>query len=485
MEEIKGALARLAVDHLPRILMVSHGIGGGVERHINELIELLDGRAHVLLLEPVAGRRELRLTLPVLSGGSPGLRLAYRWPKDAEVFWQLLNWLSFSRMHIHHVQGFPADFLAQLQNFGLEYDLTLHDHSIFTGHASLVNSRGVFDSDWLKQGLDYLPVGDKYLAQNLQRLALSAGRVIVPSAQLQQAIQHLLPDIAQSVCLLHRAHPDAECAEAYPQPYLRPLAKREPLRVLCLGMLSIEKGAGVLAQVAKQAYATGALIEFILLGGCHVPLPKAVERLGSYADTQVQELIRDIDPHLVWLPAQCPETWSYTLSVAFKAGLPVLTSAVGVFPERLQCRPLSWQCEHYADAQQWLDELLKIRGLHFAGLDAGFWSWQPPCAFYLKLPSGLLASEGLERAYWQLSGERQWVGEQPSLVEQSLRVAYKRANRGAAKWRMGLLAFLIWLRSSGWLVPFVHLIPYRWQQVVKRLITREPIAERRKPGKLK
>jgi hypothetical protein len=33
------------------ILLVSHTLGGGVRRHINELVERLRGRAHFLLLE--------------------------------------------------------------------------------------------------------------------------------------------------------------------------------------------------------------------------------------------------------------------------------------------------------------------------------------------------------------------------------------------------------------------------------------------------
>ncbi|MDY0250832.1 MAG: hypothetical protein RBR45_12380 [Pseudomonas sp.] len=488
MDQIEDVLRCLAAAPLPRILMISHGIGGGVERHINELVSVLDGYAHVLWLEPAAGRRMLRLTVPVLDRDtvaveqSSTVKLAYRWPQDAEVFWQLLRWLNLSRVHIHHTQGFASDFWPHLQAQGIEHDLTLHDHSIFTGHASLVNTKGVFDPAWLTQGLEHLPQGDKHLAGSLQSLALTAQRVIVPSKQLLQAVQGVLPDMANNVCLLHRAHPDAECAQAYPQPYLRTLSPPVPLRVLCLGMLSIEKGAGVLAQVAKLAQERAAPVEFILLGSCHVPLPASIVRWGSYADAQVQELIAQIDPHLVWLPAQCPETWSYTLSAAFKSGLPVLTSAIGVFPERLQGRPLSWQCAHRAAVEQWLRALLDIRGLHFKPADVEFWSWLPPPAFYLNLPvcGEGQSNAGLEHAYWRAANLISQPVELPAAVVQSLAVAVQRARRGGGKWRSVVLGLLSWLRGSGCLAPLVRWIPYRWQQRIKRMITREPLAERSK-----
>ncbi len=38
----------------PTILMLTHDLGGGVRRHINELVERIAGQANVLLLESTA-----------------------------------------------------------------------------------------------------------------------------------------------------------------------------------------------------------------------------------------------------------------------------------------------------------------------------------------------------------------------------------------------------------------------------------------------
>jgi glycosyltransferase involved in cell wall biosynthesis len=44
---------------------------------------------------------------------------------------------------------------------------------------------------------------------------------------------------------------------------------------------------------------------------------------------------------VVWYPAQWPETYSYTLSLALHCGLPVVVPDIGAFPERVARRDLS------------------------------------------------------------------------------------------------------------------------------------------------
>ena len=58
-------------------------------------------------------------------------------------------------------------------------------------------------------------------------------------------------------------------------------------------------------------------------------------------------------PHVVWFPAQWPETYSYTLSAAIDAGLPIVASRIGAFPERLAGRPLTWLVGPAASTEEW------------------------------------------------------------------------------------------------------------------------------------
>lgn len=507
-EAIQARLEALAASPLPRVLMVSHGIGGGVERHVQELITVLAGRAHVLVLRPMLYKNLLCLTLPCLDAVRDGLacpsfaqnitqhedampieqyiRLAFKWPRDALALSACLRALCISRIHVHHVQGYSLSFFEQLLELGVPCDLTLHDHSIFTGHPSLVNAKGHFDPAWFRQGLSALPKGKQVVAEMLQLLALQAERVIVPSELMIERLQRCLPQLAD-VPIIYRAHPEAEWARAYPQPSRRSLMHTEPLRVLCLGMLGTEKGAHVLARAAEQASNQSGAFEFILLGSCHLPLPANVRRLGAYEDAQVARLVADIDPHLLWLPAQCPETWSYTLSVGLRAGIPVLASHVGVFPERLQGRPLSWLLKHDASALEWLDVMHEIRQLHLQAMPPegyGFWHWRAPVPFYYDFlerradePANDAAAQSLTR--YLCSAQSCLVQEPPVFdhIQPELRQAVLLAQTPEPSWRQQLLRMLLVVRRVPILASLVRCIPYAWQRAFKRCITRRPLDE--------
>ena len=55
---------------------------------------------------------------------------------------------------------------------------------------------------------------------------------------------------------------------------------------------------------------------------------------GPYDEAEVQTLIRQQAPHVGFLPALWPETWSYTLSHMWRAGLDVFVFDLGAQAER-------------------------------------------------------------------------------------------------------------------------------------------------------
>ncbi|WP_263143228.1 glycosyltransferase [Pseudomonas sp. RIT-PI-AD] len=437
---------------VPVILMVTHRMGGGVERHVRELRDLLSGKAWVLVLRP--GERADTLELEI-GESKPETLLFSLVDRDEEMLVGILQAAGVGRLHVHHVAGFPMATWPLLERLALPCDLTLHDYAIINGNPTLANRAGRYD-----EALDPSLADDQTDPQQaacLQRLARQAQRCIVPTAEAGRHLHRALPWLRLDV----RAHPDRELFGFYPAPSSPGLAEGQALRVLCLGALGREKGAEALRSVADRARRAGLPLEFVLLGTAHIPLGDSVRQLGPYRDERLQESIRRERPHLVWFPVQWPETWSYTLSAALEAGLPVLATDIGAFHDRLEGRPASWLEVHPVSSETWLSRLLEIRQLLAAGSRES-WHQPSPAHFY---GAGYLA-------------EVQWPAPRAERVPmEGLARCHrsffrKDSTAGSRQW---LLALALRLREAPLLGRILGSIPYAQQRRIKRLLSRRPL----------
>lgn len=86
---------------------------------------------------------------------------------------------------------------------------------------------------------------------------------------------------------------------------------------------------------------------------------------GSYCASDLPGLIKQYDPHVLWYPAQCPETFSYTLSEGLSANLPIAASNIGALAERLGGRSWTWIKAWDSRPDEWIELFLAIRERHF------------------------------------------------------------------------------------------------------------------------
>lgn len=429
---VQASLLGVRCSEKPRLLWISHSLGGGVERHLDELQEVLKARALPLRLQPgcVPGRYNLSVPLIGPEGGQSGpVRLGFNWPQDRQRLFAWLEWLGISRIHVHHLSGFSGELVREIMALGLPLDLTLHDHAI------------------LDQGRNA-----SCLAQITQEVARAARRVIAPSQAVAATVAKALPDLSIQV----HSHPDAEHDSPYPSPSVVPLAEGEAMRVLCLGTFTPEKGAMVLAAVARLAARRGEKVEFILLGESLYPLPGSVRQLGHYLDQSLSGRLEQLKPHVLWLPAQVPETWSYTLSAGLQAGLPIVASDIGALPERLQGRPLTALIAADSTPPTWLQALLTMRQALLLRPAQSHWPQRAKPAYYSA--GDYLQSIGPER----LAADVLPVGLSVALV----------LGMAPAGWRERLLG---WLTRCMRKMPLLgHLLANTGvRQRLKRLLLRQ------------
>ncbi|WP_380179156.1 glycosyltransferase [Kalamiella sp. sgz302252] len=332
----------IATTSVPKVLLVSHKMGGGVVTHLNELIAHYKNRVHFLLLSP--GEKENTYALALTAEGAANKdRIIFDLEQGTDKLIDLLTFVGVGNIHYHHIMGFSKEILALHEKLNCGYDITVHDYFLINGNPTLTDRNGRFCGDELST-MDqrciehypvpmYMPLEDyrKHVATWLH----GAQRVIFPSVDTQARYANIYD--AQSYNAVSAWHIDHHVKQLD-----TPVRSPEPahkLNVLIIGAISKEKGAVLLEEVAVAL--NGHPVKFTLMGYAFRPLHSAITTLGGYSDADIEKIIAEVQPDVVWYPAQWPETYSYTLSIALENGLPVIVPNIGAFPERVANRQYS------------------------------------------------------------------------------------------------------------------------------------------------
>ena len=457
----RALLALVAASELPKVLMISHKLGGGAQQHVNELAALYAGRALCLQLTPEQEGESVALTC---FDGARHLvdGLHFEVPGEYDKLVALLAELGVGRVHFHHTMGLPPRVWLLAQDLGCGYDLTIHDYYLVNGNPTLTDESARFASeeldnfDALCAGHYPLPAGvDANQWRSNQRLLVeNADRIIFPSCDAQRRFSKFFA--AKSAVAAW--HPDYQASQPYPEPRWHFPADR-PLRVLVLGALSREKGADTLESVARGM--AGQPVEFHLLGYAYRALSEKVVTHGPYENQQVYDLVGKIDPDLVWYPAQWPETYSYTLSIALHCGLPVVAPDIGAFPERLAGRAHSAVKPWGLSSSQWQD----------------FWGGLLASRSMPAEPAGVLRPAELDNSFYAdayLQAVPAHARAIAAATLDGLANNYYLSRAGLS--RSERLLRRIWQVSRSPLVArCVALVPFRLKQSFKRRLSSRPM----------
>ncbi|HVZ10174.1 glycosyltransferase [Rhodopila sp.] len=353
---LTAALFRTA--GLPVILLVSHDLGGGIQKHLKEIVARLAGRAQFLLL--AGTQRGATLSVPALEG-HPTVSL----PDDRmDDLLALLRTFAVSRVHIHHLLGVDMDVARLIRQLDVTFDVTVHDYYAICPQINFLPFRyshycgepDIGDCNRCIAHRDTSGARDivSWRADRAWQF-LEADRVLCPSRDVMDRLRrHGLGD--RTVLAPHEAVP------AGPWPIRLPRPART-LRVAVIGTLVDHKGARVVASLAEAADPSA--IALHLIGHIDGPFPApALERMtvtGAYKEADLPDLLRAADPHIIWFPMTWPETYSFTLSAAIAQGCAIVAPRLGAFPERLENRPFTWLRDVPARTADWLALFEEIR----------------------------------------------------------------------------------------------------------------------------
>jgi glycosyltransferase involved in cell wall biosynthesis len=352
----------------PTILLVSHSLGGGIQRQVDDFVNRSRSWANVLTI--AGSNQKIELRCNSVSKAPPCLTFDPAVHLDDLV--ALLADAAVNRVSIHSAYDFSS-LRWIIEKLSVPFDFMLNDYHVLSPQPHLTDSSGKFVGEDFELAADTLlnAVGNESRATSLRSwqrsqrwLLIEAARIIAPAEDVRARFLRRYPDLHITVV------PDLDSTSPST---LRATQRRGPrgrARVALLGVLSRHKGYDLVLDVADLARRQELSLDFHLIGySVDDARLKAsgVSVSGQYEDGDLDQLIASTDVDLLWLPSQCPETYSYTLSAALRSGLPVLVSALGALPERIagraQCRAFAWD----GQAEDWLKEILAMLGSPSSG----------------------------------------------------------------------------------------------------------------------
>ncbi len=343
----------------PTILLVCHGLGGGVNRHIDGMVDRLSDQANFLLL--LATDRGATLTVPAVEN-HPEMSLPAERLDDLVT---LLRSVPVTRVHIHHLDGMDMDIRALIQKLDVPFDVTVHDYYALCPQVNMLPwTSGPYCGEpgpaTCNACISVLPShGAKEILSWRREKSwqyLEADRVICPSEDVRARLTRFGLG-ARAIVAPHQPVTKGNW------PVTVPALRGRTLRVAMLGVYARLKGAHVVDALTQMV--DPADIEVHLIGPVEDDVPKtAAERIvatGKYAEADLPDLLSKIRPHVIWFPGMAPETYSYTLTTAIESGLPIVAPRIGAFTERLQGRPQTWMVEPTVATAPWIEALEQVR----------------------------------------------------------------------------------------------------------------------------
>ena len=355
------------------VLHVIHGHGGGTEHHVRALIDASRTECRHYLATAIGDawridehRADGEVRTFDLNRG-----MAESWP---DFVGAACSRFAIDLIHLHNVSGCRDGIITALAALRVPYGYTVHDLNFACPTILFLGVDGsycgqVTDTVRCQACLNAQPpfAGVDIVDWRLRHGALvaNAAFLIAPSRFAASALERYYPE--HRVEVIPHATPGVwalqteDIAGALPPMAPKcgvPLPDDGATTIAVLGAVGPDKGARRLERLAALARVARLPVRFVLIGYMDVEKgpwqsDDAVLTVhGRYEPRDLPDLLAQYRVRLVAFPSAGPETFSFTLSEAWAAGLPVIVPPFGALAERVADTNAGWL---WMDAE-WRDE---------------------------------------------------------------------------------------------------------------------------------
>jgi GT2 family glycosyltransferase/glycosyltransferase involved in cell wall biosynthesis len=342
----EAARTQLAVRDDPSggVLHVIHHHGGGTESHVRQLIGASRGvRRHYLAVavgdawQAEEHRADGDVVRYALERGA-----AESWPRFVD---GICATFGIGLIHLHNISACRGGLLQAMAATPLPFGYTVHDVNFGCPTITFLDASGqycgaVTDPETCRRCLarqpDFADIDIVDWRTRHRELVSRAAFLIAPSDWAADTFARYFG--RRPAVIAHGSTPPAEGAP----PPLLPLPPDGAKVVAVLGAVGPDKGARRLEQLVEYARLRKAPVRFVLIGyldrqqGPWQSEDKAFTVHGRYRAGALPAILRAYGADLVLFPSAGPETFSYTLSESWSAGLCVLVPPIGALAERVR-----------------------------------------------------------------------------------------------------------------------------------------------------
>lgn len=279
-----------------------------------------------------------------------------------------LQALGIAGVIFHHFLDLPPQLLDLPGLCGVPHEARIHDYGWFCPSINCIDDSGLACgepdpavcqrcADVNGSDMPHLTVAALH-AQS-RRILEGAGRVTAPSADAAGRIARRFPAARVEIV----PHPEPAYAPP-PQPAILPWDGETEIRLAVVGAIGEHKGYGVLLSMARDANRRGLPLRFCVAGFTRDDFPlfatgKAFVS-GRYREEDAVDVIRELDCHAALFLSVWPETYCYTLTEAWRAGLWAVGFDLGAVGERIAATGFGWRMPPCRDGGTVNDRLLAL-----------------------------------------------------------------------------------------------------------------------------
>ena len=326
------------------VLLITHGDGGGVQQRI-----AVSCAAHLQAeVRPIVMR-------PAMFGdGAPGAELGdgaadrfpnlrFALPSELSVLAKFLRGSGLREIELHHLLGHQPAVIELIAMLGVPYDVHVHDYTLICPRIVLVGRERRYCGEPAVVACEACiadlgsvsgeAISVAALRQRSAKLLAGARRVVVPSEDAARRLRRYFP----SVNIRTVSYSDDASLVGAP---MQSRSDSGIARICIVGAIGVEKGYEILLACARDAVERDLKLEFIVVGHTiddrRLLDTGRVFVTGEFHPAEAVPMIRAQNATLAWLPSVCPETWCFTLSEAWSAGLRVVAFDLGAQAERIR-----------------------------------------------------------------------------------------------------------------------------------------------------